>query len=476
MKERWLAAAALGAVVLPWLPGLGGSLLADDWALLADALGPDNGRLLLDRFFTPLPEDVVPRFWRPLWHASLWLDGHLFGPSGLALQASNLVIHAVCVLLFGRLLRRLGHAPAVAWGAAACAGLSPLGHEAVGWVAARCGPLALAGVLGAALLSLREDRGRWLAPGAALLGLLSKESAFVVWPVCAAAIWAGGRGPAEALRRSWPVAAVMPLYLAGRIAILGTPLGGYVGLDAVPDLVELLPSRLETVVTLLSLMRSQVVGGAGPILAAGVTALLLVGFTRADARRHLAFLLAWSAMALVPVAYFAVPADHEDVRFLHESGFALCGALGLATASFLGARAAAALAILLGAGLFLNLGPRRAATQEAAILVREVRRLAAQPHATPLVLFAVPDGREHAHIGRNTFPAALHPALGSPPLGGPTRVTLDSVGGRCTLRRILDRTGPPPAVRTLRWQDGRFVPSLPGRADAVCPPAVRRHD
>ncbi len=474
MSPRWLAAGVLCAVAIPWLPGLGGSLLADDWPLLAESLGPDNARVLLGRFITPLPEGLSPRFWRPLWYASLWVDAHAFGPRALPLQLVNLALHLLNVALLAALLLRLRLSRTLAWGAAACAGLSPLSHEAVGWVAARCGPMALCGVLVALLLVLRRDRWRWLAPLAALLGLWSKESAVVAWPLALTLLWAEGRSPRQCLRDAAPLLALAPAYFAARVAVLGTPGGGYAGLDVTPG-IDQLSSRIETVITLFSLMRSQVVGGAGPLFALAALGLLAAGLVRQRPRRALLFLLTWVAVALLPVAAFVVTAEHAEVRFLHESGFALCAALAVSASSLGGKRAVAGLALLLALGLFLNLGPRRAAVQEAATAFEQVRQLAAQPHRVPLVLFALPDSHEHAYIGRNAFPSVLRPELGGPALGGPVSVRLDSVTGRCDLLQLLDRTGPPPAVRTLRWQNGVFAPALPGPADALCPPEARRY-
>lgn len=124
---------------------------------------------------------------RPLGMLAYWIEYRWAAHNEWLWRASNLAIHVVnCALLYG-LARRLELSPRAAAFAAAIFGIHGSRPEVVAWVAARFDLLATLFVLGGLLLWMLSESSRTAYAGAlacCLLGLLSKESAFV-FPVLA---------------------------------------------------------------------------------------------------------------------------------------------------------------------------------------------------------------------------------------------------------------------------------------------------
>jgi hypothetical protein len=452
----WLVALI---AVAAHLPDLFGSFMADDYPLLVGVTGeagPSLGRALgyfvqpLPGIDPPLPPDFDPRFWRPLWMTSLGLDLVLFGPRPGAFLAVNVALHAACSVLLWAVASRLG---AGRLGSLAAGGLFaawPGHHEAVPWIAARCGPMALGFGLAALLallvrndLALERRRPRvalaLAAAAATALALTSKESAFVLPPLLTLALLLRGKAAGVGISglgarirvaagATWPSWLVFAGYLALRYRMLGHLGGGYRIVQFSPLDPRLWPQRLATLDTLLGPAKEQAFGGAVHrglmlstlvLLAVGVVA----GFAQAPRLRPaLGLAVGWLLLALAPIHNMAVfPDVQTDARFLYEPAAPLCLWLGLSLAG-LGAtlggrrrptaalRIAVALLILGSGGLYLgNLQARdRGAVISDALIAEAASAIASRP-AGRYVFVDVPRRYYGVHVGINILPFALMP-------------------------------------------------------------------
>lgn len=134
--------------------------------------------------------DFKARFFRPVTSSSLWLDYALFGDWAPGYHATSLVLFAVALLLYWRLVRGLGAGGLAAVAALAFVALDDINVLPVQWLANRNTLLATLFLL-AALLCVQKHlatrRPGWLA-GVVLFTLLalgSKESAVAIWPLTA---------------------------------------------------------------------------------------------------------------------------------------------------------------------------------------------------------------------------------------------------------------------------------------------------
>ena len=187
---------------------LRGTFLSDDFGLILDITeaGRPSLRRALDGFVrplpgveAPLPPDIVARFWRPVWRLSFYLDLRLWGARPFGFLLTNVALHVGCVVLLFGVVRRLGLGVGAAWAASAMFAVYPTHHEAVPWIAARCGPLALLFSLLCAELLLASiqradsiDRRRAAgAAGALLAALLADPDLTTLIRICIARIVPG---------------------------------------------------------------------------------------------------------------------------------------------------------------------------------------------------------------------------------------------------------------------------------------------
>lgn len=161
---------ALGLITLAiaaHLPALRAGFLWDDIEeyLVANPLiqAPDG----LYRFwFTGQPTDYYP-----LTNSLFWIQWRLWGMNPAGYHATNIALHALCVVLAWLLLRRL--AVPRAWAAAAIFAVHPVGVEAVAWISQTKTTLSTALLYGSLLCypiageqqqmdgARRHSRGRW---------------------------------------------------------------------------------------------------------------------------------------------------------------------------------------------------------------------------------------------------------------------------------------------------------------------------
>ncbi len=128
--------------------------------------------------------------YRPVMTASLWLDSRLWGSSPMGFHLTNLILHAVNVLLLFLALRHLSANLAPAALGALVFGLHPVQSETVAVVSFREELLIATFMLGAVAAGLRyvgTGAVRWFvfAVAGALLAAFSKETAWFLPVGCA---------------------------------------------------------------------------------------------------------------------------------------------------------------------------------------------------------------------------------------------------------------------------------------------------
>ena len=150
---HWLAALLLIAVLVAYLPALGGGFVWDDDAHVTR---PELRSLLgLWRIWT---EVGATQQYYPLLHSAFWVEHRLWGNASLGYHLVNVLLHATSAWLLFLVLRRLG-APGVSL-AAGLFLLHPVHVESVAWITEQKNTLSLALYLGAALAYLGYDASR----------------------------------------------------------------------------------------------------------------------------------------------------------------------------------------------------------------------------------------------------------------------------------------------------------------------------
>jgi hypothetical protein len=181
MGSATASALLLGLLLAAAWPTLLVGFVADDYTLFAEA-ARSGWQQLVRGFTIPASGNV---FFRPVALVSYWVDYHWAHVDPIRWHAAELTMHALNAILVFALGRKLRLSAAWALFAASVFAIHGSRPEAVTWVAARFDLLAAGFVLTALLLfvSYVERPRPWLLAlmlVAALLGLLSKESAFVV--------------------------------------------------------------------------------------------------------------------------------------------------------------------------------------------------------------------------------------------------------------------------------------------------------
>lgn len=454
-------AAVLCLTALTLLSGIAtlvaGTFVSDDFFLISamvDQRGEPATSAAFRQFLQPLPgvapplpSDFDPKFWRPLWRFSFFLDYSLWGLKPTGYLATNLAFHLVGVIATWFLARLIGMSSIAALGAASVMAVHPLQHEAVWWIAGRGGVMATTFSLVACVAIAQGVQARslrasvfWslLAALTLLLGLLSKESALVAPAVlCLAGIVALRPGGSGSLGRAgaigFPSVVVFASYLVARRTMLGEFVGGYGGLKIAPFSPEAWENQFQSLETLFGLVRGDLAGtNVGPGIALGLLAAVSVSSIRMGLRRdahtglQLGFALVWLALALLPTWQFGVPStSHESARFLYP----LIPAASLLTAGVLaelfrgharGLNTSLILFVAVSFGLLQwNGSPRREAWRVARQLFPAVWEIGPPPRGSHYVFVDLPDQVAGAYLGRNALPNALMPPfVAAPPEGG----------------------------------------------------------
>ena len=220
----WIWSGLLAAALLAiYLPGIGRGFIKDDFVWIAQNRVDGPADLLV-------PFLQAPDFYRPIVALSFAADWRLFGVEPLGYGLTNLALLLAAAVALGRLAVALGLPRSGAFAAAAVWSLNFHGiNMALLWISGRTSLLATLFALLAAGAFVRQRRlqaGSW-----ALLAMLSKEEAallpfvLLAWAALPAPGAAGARprliDPRRAVRRTWPLFAMLAVYLAARTAAGG---------------------------------------------------------------------------------------------------------------------------------------------------------------------------------------------------------------------------------------------------------------
>jgi Tfp pilus assembly protein PilF len=206
----------VGAVLLAYLPAIGGQFLWDDDAHVTR---PDLRSLGgLARIWTDFG---ATQQYYPLLHTAFWVEHRLWGNAVAGYHLVNILQHAFSAVLILLVLRRL-QVPGAALAAAVFA-LHPVHVESVAWISEQKNTLSLLFYLGAAYAYLRFDEERrardyvW-ASALFVLGLLTKTVVATLPAALLVAFW-WKRGRLSGRRDVVPV---LPWFAAGAAAGLHT--------------------------------------------------------------------------------------------------------------------------------------------------------------------------------------------------------------------------------------------------------------
>ncbi len=345
------SAMLMALVLLAYLPVLEHQFVWDDheqvvtnsrlrsWSGLPDLFGGDV--LALTR-----AGNERSSYYRPLFLAHYLLNYQIFGLSPVAWHALALVHHWLASCLAWLFTRRLGLDWRAALAVAALFALHPAHGESVAWVAAAFNDPPAASLTFAALLgylSWLRGGGRWALAGAAfayLAALGFKESAIAL--LALVPLLHGTVAPGDRWRRRGagllPFAAATAIYLAARVAALGT-LVGYGPADvSFATLSATLPRLLVTYLRLLlwpwhfaPSYPLRWIESWGAFAAWGSVLLLLglaVGsYLLGRGRPLLGFALAWMPLCLAPAlhvrSFRPTYLVHQRYLYLAVYGFAL---------------------------------------------------------------------------------------------------------------------------------------------------------
>ncbi|HHS50356.1 MAG TPA: tetratricopeptide repeat protein [candidate division Zixibacteria bacterium] len=356
--------AILGLVVITVLVfwnGLYGDFVWDDIFLISEnpQIHRDNPADFFTEQFFPAQRWNRPGYYRPMVIFSYWADYQLFGMNPFAFHVTNLVLHILCVLLFFDVL--VGHFKVfsfgAAWLASAIFALHPYHTESVMFISGRTDLLGTLFFLLALIhyIEFRES-GRalpvYLAVGAFVLGLLSKELILIFVPVIL--IWEFFRDDRRSLQNVAvsvsPFVVTTLFYMPLRAIILGSAERTI----SATSIVSGLGSRLFYAPVIFSKYLLMLVlparfnafryeeyhrhfagsirlglGTVGGILAA-IAFVALIIYLLVKGRRALAFWLSLIPIGLLLVLnIIPIPAAPISERFLYLPSLGFAGAVGL---------------------------------------------------------------------------------------------------------------------------------------------------
>ena len=312
-------------------------------------------------FETEQDAGTLETYYRPMAIVSFMLDAQSAGANPAIYHLTNVVLHAVTVVLLGYLLIALGASERTALVVAALFAVHPLNTQAVAWIAGR-NELLLGLFILVAFLSYveyaRTSRPAWLAlhGAATTLALFSKETAAIV-PF--------GIGLHALLFRTITTRAAIGVATSELIAVMvwwfmrSQALAGSSAVNATfSDALGQSWQILTYVGKLLAPVRLNVMPGPDIVtIGLGGGALLALGVGLAVARslsvRHLAFALGWVLLFISPsVLVPALPAyEHRMYVPLMGAAIGLTGVLAPTTRAV---RVGVVVALLFAAQAFLQ--------------------------------------------------------------------------------------------------------------------------
>lgn len=199
IEKRWTAWPLVWLVVIfvAYEPAMNGGFVWDDDAWTTNIASLTNSwRGLWEMWSRP----TALQQYFPLTGTTFWLDHQFWGEWTLPYHVENVLLHALSVWLFVRLLQKL-RVPG-AWLAGGMLALHPMMVESVAWIAERKNVLSMVLFLQALLSYGRavsfwsgdagppwEKRGYWMALFWFLLALLAKASVFGLPAVLLLLVW-----------------------------------------------------------------------------------------------------------------------------------------------------------------------------------------------------------------------------------------------------------------------------------------------
>jgi protein O-mannosyl-transferase len=220
--DRTWMALLVAAAVLPYLNTLGNGFAFDDRGMIFENAAVRSATTQPSSFFTtPFYPGAL---YRPLSFLSYWVEQRLHGMTPFGFHLVNLGMHTLVTLLVFALCRSLRLGGLVSFLAAGLFAVHPIHTEAVSNIIGRTELFSAAAVLGALLCAARAGQNRaWVAAGAALfaLGLLSKESAFVLVPLLFVCEWMRQPRPLVQVLATLTSSGALPVYGAVAAAYLG---------------------------------------------------------------------------------------------------------------------------------------------------------------------------------------------------------------------------------------------------------------
>lgn len=228
MENRsWRGAAALVLLTLAaYANSLWNGFVWDDEVLVRENPHIRNLTYLPTLFTSDLVHNSHggPAYYRPLQAITYLLDYQLWGTHPTGYHLTNILLHALCVVLVWMTLRRLVSDPLIPLLVAAVFAVHPLNTSAVTYIAGRADSLALAGMLGAFLFHhhyRQQQTPRVLFFVAALLcyvaALFSRENA-LLFPVLLVVL--SGPPWRRAFQQAIPFALLAVAFLIWRAAVI----------------------------------------------------------------------------------------------------------------------------------------------------------------------------------------------------------------------------------------------------------------
>jgi hypothetical protein len=223
-------------ILTTFMNTLGGGFIYDDHRLIEENTGIRSFRHVPKAFTTDSHafhsgQEAKSSYYRPLLYLSYMIDYAVWGREPWGFHLSNVLFHALAVVLAYLLLLRLFRSPWLAAGAAALWGVHPISSESVAWITGRTDVMAAVFIFGTLLLYIRyRETGRswflYLALSGTYLACLGKETAAVI-PVLALitdVVRKGGVRRLSARSLAAPAALLIPvgLFLVQRSLILDT--------------------------------------------------------------------------------------------------------------------------------------------------------------------------------------------------------------------------------------------------------------
>jgi len=235
-RGLFLGAVILASALLPNWKSLDYGFVWDDPFVIGPHLDVKGWSDVVELWNTPFDfllhdQQMKRNFFRPVTFLSLAADRAAWGESPRGFHAQNLLWYALTCLFLWLLAWELSGRPLAATAGAVLFALHPAHPESVCFIAGRtdviAGAFLFASLWAAARLGPRiRSPWRKLAPAALLLlpGLYAKEVALLGAPLVPIALWLRDRRvDARTLARaSTSIAAVVLLYLATRLFVLGS--------------------------------------------------------------------------------------------------------------------------------------------------------------------------------------------------------------------------------------------------------------